>query len=623
MPSITTLASGVCLPGRVRKGDWSEDLGASGKVSVAPADRYEVTGAGTVYTPENDMSPGKFTRKSSRRIGTFAGWSWTHDPDKLTTIQNVWYQAGRETADGYVTGHLMKVLDKVEWESVHISGHYRDPTGKKGESPWKLTKGKLDASDRLALPLTREHLAARYHLKGGSVSPNGLWKLKADVDSALVLVFAYELQFKTTADRRTGQCDLVPIAAVDYKSESFMPVAHVTLAGSDADEDYVTSQASPSGATTAAGTEKTAEITLANPRVLVVLSWTTCKPRKDFEPGEIVEMVRCHPHAQVLCSVPLHEVDVRTRVKRPAESSMYEPPSDERKESASKDLHAVFFTDTNESRGGAYWSAGMMPPVPIWGNFFDYFQDFKTLSPAGRTYHVVKASASKRTITDAIGIQPTFFVGGGWDGIDEKDIVKVARQGAYDNIHVAPKMTAPEALIREYEVLRPLLTQVAMAPFCACDCLHIHWRWSVEYTKTHNLGWGDNGPHTEAGAPMVPPSQDVYIDLKSKADFVYRAVSHRPRAMEWQMFFHHGMAQAVGLGDFDAMMATFGPTIYRKVKGEGWLSLPDTAGADASAYFWSMLYYSFRYFTPWGRIFKLEEVLERLVIRDLAKLEDG
>ena len=64
-------------------------------------------------------------------------------------------------------------------------------------------------------------------------------------------------------------------------------------------------------------------------------------------------------------------------------------------------------------------------------------------------------------------------------------MLKLPRQGAFDNVHIAPQM--------EVSLSVPVLgglpsTAVSMAPICAHDCFHMHWRWSQHYTEEHTLG---------------------------------------------------------------------------------------------------------------------------------------
>jgi hypothetical protein len=122
-------------------------------------------------------------------------------------------------------------------------------------------------------------------------------------------------------------------------------------------------------------------------------------------------------------------------------------------------------------------------------------------------------------------------------------VLKLPRQGAFDNAHIAPQM--------EVSLSIPLIgsipsTAVSMAPICAHDCFHIHWRWSQHYTEEHTLGWGSSGPYTQRGAPMVHPNQTVTFSTDAGVvGFRYQASAASQRAGEWMVVMPHGAAYAV------------------------------------------------------------------------------
>jgi hypothetical protein len=85
-----------------------------------------------------------------------------------------------------------------------------------------------------------------------------------------------------------------------------------------------------------------------------------------------------------------------------------------------------------------------------------------------------------------------------------------------------------------------------MAPVCAHDCFHVHWRWSQHYTAEQNLGWGPTGPYTLAGAPMVHPNQTITLDMTTGTPgFRYQAVANAPPANDWMVVMPHRGAYAV------------------------------------------------------------------------------
>jgi hypothetical protein len=144
------------------------------------------------------------------------------------------------------------------------------------------------------------------------------------------------------------------------------------------------------------------------------------------------------------------------------------------------------------------------------------------------------------------------------------------RQGEYDNLHIAPTMVAPSAILDAMpnDAWRESISTIAMAPFCVHDCFHTHWRWSeptgttfgIFFSKSlgpENMGWGAKGPNTEPDAPMVPHNQGVVIECEG-GKFTYTATAHRVAPLEWQVFFHHGSGYAVAidkgvLGTFDTI----------------------------------------------------------------------
>ncbi len=581
MPDLYTLAQRVCLPGRVAKSaegaKWSDDLGASGEVKRA------IPGA------------------------QFNGWIWSHDPADGAALTDVWYQDGTWDGDAFTPTHKVKVFERVGCKGVTVSGRWDDdPTG-----AWTLSADKPADADLVGLPLTADFLAGRFTLAGGDVATNALWPMAWRVDSALVLLYAYELRFASSSGRRTGACEVVPVDPRDYKHETFMAGSYVSAVGDSPPAPRAPRQAAAAGV---AGTARSTELTLAHPRAMVVVSFTGCEPRSDFEPGKFVEFTRFHPHVQVLCDLPLHQVGAALHVKRPAKSSVYAPPASADDESNRPELHSILFTDTNARRGAAWVTLGAAPNIPFWHNFFDHHEVFETTKPAGARYWMVRRWATERTIPAAIGTLSS--LPGAAGGYDAEDVLKVARQGAYDNIHMAPLMRAPATLVARYPDIESKLDRIVQAPVCSCDCLHMHWRWSTEATSKHNCGWGPKGPHTVAGAPMVPLNQSVEMVFDSITEFRYLAYANKPAALDWQVFGHHGLALALRYASTTAFMMTMGATAAGSLHGEDALRTSWYAGAASYSY-WSALYYHLR----WRHPLLGDTPTERLVVYKQRELE--
>jgi hypothetical protein len=130
----------------------------------------------------------------------------------------------------------------------------------------------------------------------------------------------------------------------------------------------------------------------------------------------------------------------------------------------------------------------------------------------------------------------------------EMTVVKLPRQGAYDNVHVHPAMGSIDG------------REIVPAPFCADLCVHLHVRWGTSalggqmprqpgtMDRIPFLGWGlsgrlDQGAHTTLGAPLVPPNQHVEIEVNHRntnSEIVYTATAYDPIFDAYQVFLEQG-----------------------------------------------------------------------------------
>jgi hypothetical protein len=146
--------------------------------------------------------------------------------------------------------------------------------------------------------------------------------------------------------------------------------------------------------------------------------------------------------------------------------------------------------------------------------------------------------------------------------VNHKRLYKFPRQGQFDNIHIAPHMTVktvfervtinqglpPFPVVNFQSYAKWKMDDVVMAPFCAHDCFHMHWRWTDNAnTEQATYGWGATEPYVAVGAPMVPLNQDVFIVILEKHGFSYLAQAHDVPKNGWQPFCHHGGAYAVAM----------------------------------------------------------------------------
>jgi hypothetical protein len=56
---------------------------------------------------------------------------------------------------------------------------------------------------------------------------------------------------------------------------------------------------------------------------------------------------------------------------------------------------------------------------------------------------------------------------------------------------------------------------------------------------------GTDEPNMKAGAPMVPPNQDVWVALPSKSSILYLAEIYGVPVDDWQVICHHGAFYAL------------------------------------------------------------------------------
>jgi hypothetical protein len=153
-------------------------------------------------------------------------------------------------------------------------------------------------------------------------------------------------------------------------------------------------------------------------------------------------------------------------------------------------------------------------------------------------------------------------------GFVNDTVAKEPRQGAFDNVHLAPRMKlvgvskvafSYDATAMEYDIKYPVdrgqlrIDDIRMAPFCAHDCYHTHVRWGKEATAKWTLGWDTTGPYKVPGGPMVPINQDVDIWLRANNALTYHVtVTPNPGQSfiapgECQVLMYHGGAYAVGV----------------------------------------------------------------------------
>jgi hypothetical protein len=260
--------------------------------------------------------------------------------------------------------------------------------------------------------------------------------------------------------------------------------------------------------------------------VLAMVELALCGPLDDWDPLRAVEAVRYYPTTTTWSNKALDEVRTVTTVKRPNTTSMGDMATGAIRSALYTDMNGNINMYPDGSPGDAF-----VPPWPRWNNLFAHYRT--PIAAAGQSFEVV---GQKPERTDTAGNRAAYDPITGIY-VATTAVKKKFRQGAFDNVHVAPAMSFAHP--------GPIPPNAYMAPVCQHDCLHTHWRWGDSFGEPRNCGWGPGGPNTVPGAPMVPLNQTVNLTLNNAGnEFTYRSVASSAPAATPQMSFHHGGAYA-------------------------------------------------------------------------------
>ena len=333
----------------------------------------------------------------------------------------------------------------------------------------------------------------------------------------------------------------------------------------------------------------------ARPHRIVVCEFLSLhKGSDDYTPGRPAQGARLYPVIMLQSTHDLHGMRAALKFTRPALTTIDgEPAAQCHCSEMNAELDTLLVSDANESDSKNFRLPGWMdpslispglgsifggppklnglpgaPPLPLWDVIFAYVLANPLKSVAGRRLPVVyRADLEKgrkaRTLEHAV----TFQNSASWGTY--RDITREPRQGAFDNIHVAPSMRMPE-ITEVFQSVGPTMNrrslteadreawhfdEVAMAPICAHNCFHMHWRWSASVQSSTDdtaRGWDGEGstgaPYKTPGASLIPKNQELFLRLVDKTTFVYEAEVAQPRAGEWQYICHHGAGYVLETG---------------------------------------------------------------------------
>lgn len=348
----------------------------------------------------------------------------------------------------------------------------------------------------VTLPLRAAYLLGSFQTPGGHIPAvtHPIWRLESVHDVGTTVVFGYDLSNPSAP---------VPLRYLD---------------------DFARHES--------AGADRAPRV-----RVLVVCELVLCQGRADFEPAGVLDAGRVYPIAEIITGGEA-DIQMTVNLRRPDTSSMDHGW-------LSPNHIPSLYSDRNVGQGivalVTHLLSGSSSPLPTWSNMFDYF-DRNASRAAIRAVAVDPSNTGTRTNSSAREVVDRVHA-----TYSATIVTKVPRQGEFDNVHIAPQMQVSLGSIPVlFSGLGPL--GVSMAPVCAHDCFHMHWRWGLGYTHIEQTGWGPRGPYTEPGAPMVAPNQKIEIETPSgHAGIRYSASASRQRGGDWAVVMPHGAAYALQL----------------------------------------------------------------------------
>lgn len=497
----------------------------------------------------------------------------------------------------------------------------------------------------VSLPLRPPFLYAQWLVRGPGLlaDESALWPLAANIDLSFLQVYVYDLlpgdatphpldvARMTPSDAegitraRAGyeeiHHDAVAVGADNWLFEDAEFFPERTL--SDTHEATAAAAAGALGGIFATAGAKTTTLALAPKRIVVVCMVTLNGETADFEPAGLVDVARMYPCIMVNATFSLKQVDASVFIDRPAKTTLRSGHAHccEMHEA----IGSVLVTDTNSG-------AERLPyaPVPFWDSMFNYYEPAPFARFGSRDLHMVRRGGRfGRTrenddgwVVREVGYDPILgpFGTSVTEPVTRTNVLKVAGQGAFDNVHIAPKMHLLEAVQIGGQKISShaayALDEITMAPFCAHDCLHFHWRWSDAFQLHRGTHGFDerNRPHAKAGAVMVPKNQEVDLRLVAPHRIVYTARVRDCAARQWQPIMHHGGAFGVDASGLMATVARYGIDMLAR---QPQVVLKDGRTLVSAADSWSLFYWKLRYrfaldgtFEECSKIVDLEKAMD-------------
>lgn len=420
-------------------------------------------------------------------------WRFSWDPAKPATFEQITI-ASRGMGMDY--GMSPTVFEQIEFRGLQVT---------------------RPAGDKVDLFLDPDHMLGAWWTRVGEIgaSASGLWQLETFIDSSIIVAFGYVLD-----------CDKPrPLLQeeIDQLGESLIPATDL----------------GPPMLDFIAGEHTSAWACVGPVRYIAIVELVLCKERPDFVPGELIGFARIHPHLLFWANEDTKLVEASIVMVRPAKAMSHD-------DAMGTEHKALVVSDTNCSHDP---TATMGLPLPTTDRLYDYYEiepavRFKRRTPTQhdhplqKTGEVTLADARfkrDRVIADAIKRNSPLVS-------SDPDCAKEARQGQFDNVHIAPRM---KLVLRAPDGTSTQIDDVPMLNMCLHDCTHMHVRWSSFLTDKILKGWKHGRPYAESGAPMVPENQTVFVSFPNQHTLRYRSVSKSDEAGHLVIVCHHGLAYAI------------------------------------------------------------------------------
>jgi hypothetical protein len=450
------------------------------------------------------------------------------------------------------------VLDKLEWGSAPIG----NPTAFR-QSVQVLMDTDANGKNgvQIELPLLERFRLMSFATLGENTGAHPLWPLDLVHDLSILHVFVYEISRGAGALKSLSETEPQKVADLVNRLQ------RLTGSITDDDEDAETFLFSDDlwddsaiGQPPAAKAPESVSLCARPLRIIVACSLTVCREKDDYQPGRPASVGRMFPHTMVVSTGKLDRVEAGVRFTRPAKMTLLDGNKCSCDEMLS-DIGGLLVTDSNGGGMVVENAPGDAPHI-YWANLFNYYVVDPFSDPELRNVAIPLVRNDRPTAREDFGsvVRDCSDIPFGRQDSNATRITKFARQGWFDNIHVAPKMQVKDQIdrisIRNHAAHQKFtniqdwkMDTVSMAPFCAHDCFHMHWRWSNNgNTESHTYGWGPKLPYQAVGRPMIPENHESFLVITGEAQFSYLERANLVEPQHWEPFCHHGAGYALAVG---------------------------------------------------------------------------